>query len=128
MRFTELLPRETEPALREVVLPLLRDTEPEPVDPALRETVEPLRAAEDPVVRTEELAARVVPGAAERETLVRPVLERREPVTVLPVEAVLPPLRVRPLRLEEPPRETKLRVLRLASRWPTWCAWLLRCR
>ena len=112
--FTELLPRETEPELREVALPLLRDTEP--VEPALRETVpaEPLRATVDPEVGTEELAARVVPGAAERETLVRPVLERRD--VPVPVETVLPPLRVRPLRLEPPPRETKLRVLRLASR------------
>ena len=78
----------------------------------LRETVEPLREVVVPVVRT---AEERVPGAAERETLVRPVEERRE-TPVLPLVAVLPPARVRPLRLEEPPRETRLRELRDASR------------
>ena len=66
-------------------------------------------------------AERAVPGAAERETLVRPVLERRDvPREAVEPVAVVPPARVRPLlRPDAPPRETKLRVLREASRWPT---------
>ena len=84
---------------------------------------EPLRA-EVPEARVAVEAERDVPGAAARVTLVRPVEERRE--TAEP-EAVEPPARVRALlRPDAPPRETKLRVLREASRWPTWRAWLLR--
>ena len=90
----------------------LRETEPVPEVPRetvepLREVVDPLREAVDPlrevvpVERTEEVAVRE-PGAAERETLVRPVEERRT-APVLPL-AKLPPARVRPLR-DEPPRE-----------------------
>ena len=109
--------RETElpvPLPRETVLPLLRTAEPVPEVP--RVAAEPLRAEVEPVVRTAEEAAREVPGAAERATLVRPVEERREALPVEP-ETVLPPARVRPLpRPEAPPRETKLRVLRDASR------------
>ena len=75
-----------------------------------------LRVVVVPAVRTADEAARDVPGAAERATLVRPVEERRE--TPLPVpEAVLPPARVSALpRPGAPPRETKLRELRDASR------------
>ena len=82
-----------------------------------RVAADPLRVVVVPVVRTAEEAEReVVPGAAERATLVRPVEERRE--TPLPVpEAVLPPARVSALpRPVAPHRETKLRVLRDASR------------
>ena len=92
--------------------------------------VEPLRAAVElprDVVPVERIAEELerVPGAAERATLVRPVEERR--ATPLPrVSVLLPPARVRPLRLEAPPREAKLRELRDASRWPTWKAWLFR--
>ena len=88
---------------------------------------EPLRA-EVPEARVAVEAERDVPGAAARVTLVRPVLERREvPREAAEPEAVEPPARVRALlRPDAPPRETKLRVLREASRWPTWRAWLLR--
>ena len=94
-----------------------------------REAAEPLRAEVVPVERVTDEAARDVPGAAERVTLVRPVLERRDvPRETAEPEAVEPPARVRPLlRPDAPPRETKLRVLREASRWPTWRAWLFRC-
>ena len=96
------------------------------------EAVVPREAAEPrvvvPVERDADEAERDVPGAAERETLVRPVLERRDvPREAAELEAVEPPARVRPLlRPEAPPREIKLRVLREASRWPTWRAWLFR--
>ena len=92
-----------------------------------RETVDPLRA-DVPEARVVVVAEREVPGAAERETLVRPVLERRDvPRETVEPEAAEPPARVRPLlRPEAPPRETKLRELREASRWPTWRAWLFR--
>ena len=90
---------------------------------------EPLRA-EVETVRDAELVLRAeddperVPGV-ERETLVRPVEVRRTPV--LPLVVVLPLARVRPLlRPEAPPRETKLRRLLAASRWPNWRAWLFR--
>ena len=136
------------PLLRDTVEPLLRETEPVPA-PLLRETVEPLlravvpvpevprvaaeplRVTVEPVERTAEVPARVAPGAAERETLVRPVEDRRV-ARLPPVVAVLPParvrplLRVRPLPRDAPPRETRLRVLREPSRWPTWKAWLFR--
>ena len=111
-----LLPRDT-------VEPLVRAPEPVLTLPEVpRDTVVPAREAEEPVrdavVPAERTAEplRVVPGAAERETLVRPVEERRVAV-VLPPEAELPPARVRPvLRPEPPPREVKLRELREASR------------
>ena len=90
----------------------------------LRETVEPLREADVPLERTAEVVPRDTLLGEVRETLVRPVEGRR---VVTPPEAELPPLRVERVRvLPEPPRETKLRELRLASRPPTWCAWLLR--
>ena len=95
-----------------------------------REAAEPLRAeVVVPAERVTVEAERAVPGAAERETLVRPVLERRDvPLEAVEPEAVEPPARVRPLlRPDAPPRETKLRVLREASRPPTWRAWLFRC-
>ena len=93
-----------------------------------REAAEPLRAEVVPVERFTVEAAREVPGAAVRATLVRPVLDRRDvPRETAEPEAVEPPARVRPLlRPDAPPRETKLRVLRGASRWPTWRAWLVR--
>ena len=104
-----LLPRDT-------VEPLVRAPEPVLTLPEVpREAEEPVRDAVVPAERTAE-PLRVVPGAAERETLVRPVEERRVAV-VLPPEAELPPARVRPvLRPEPPPREVKLRELREASR------------
>ena len=90
-----------------------------------RVAAELLRDVVVPAERATDEAERAVPGAAERVTLVRPVEERRVVrATVEPV-AVVPPARVRPLlRPDAPPRETKLRVLREASRWPTWRAWL----
>ena len=91
----------------------------------LREAAEPVREADVPVERTAEEPLRVAPAAEVRDTLVRPVEDRRtaEPLP----ETVLPPLRVaRVTALPEPPRETKLRELRLASRPPIWWAWLLR--
>ena len=91
-----------------------------------REAAEPLRA-DVPEARVTGVVARDVPGAAERVTLVRPVLERRVVREAAEPVAVEPPARVRPLlRPDAPPRETKLRVLREASRWPTWRAWLFR--
>ena len=88
----------------------------------LREEAAPLREVVVPVVRTVEV--REEPGAAERVTLVRPV-ERRE--TPVPPPEAEPPARVTALvRPDAPPREAKLRVLRDASRWPTWRAWLFR--
>ena len=115
-----------EPLLRETP-PLLRAAEPTLAEPALRVLAEPvLRVAVEPLrvavpeLRTEDDPERV-PGAAERETLVRPVEERRA-APVLPLAAVLPPARVRPeLRVDvppraEPPREAKLRELREPSR------------
>ena len=61
-----------------------------------------MRVALVPAVRT---AVPLRETPEERATLVRPVEERR--VAVLPVEAVLPPARVRPLlRPDAPPRET----------------------
>ena len=89
----------------------------------LRETEEPLREEAVPVERTAEEPLRETPPAEERETLVRPVEDRR---TAVPLpEAVLTPLRVERVRPEpEPARETKLRELRLPSRPPTWRAWL----
>lgn len=120
-----LLRDTAEPLLRETVEPLLRAAVPVPVVP--REAAEPLRVTVDPVERTAEVPARVAPGAAERETLVRPVEDRRVARLVAVAAVLLPPARVRPLlRPEAPPRETKLRVLREASRWPTWKAWLFR--
>ena len=91
----------------------------------LREAAEPLREVDVPVERTAEELLRDTPLGEVRETLVRPVEDRRV-ATLLP-DAELPPLRVVRVRvLPEPPRETKLRELRLASRPPTWWAWLLR--
>ena len=89
--------------------------------------MEPLRDAEEllrvdvvPVERAEVEAERDTPGAAERVTLVRPVVERRVEREAVEPETEEPPARVRALpRPDEPPRETKLRVLRDASRWPT---------
>ena len=83
-----------------------------------RVAADPLRAVVVPVVvRTAEEAEREVPGAAERATLVRPVEERRAVRETAVPEAVLPPARVSALlRPDAPPRETKLRVLRDASR------------
>ena len=76
-----------------------------------------LRVVVDPAVRTADEAARDVPGAAERVTLVRPVEERRGVRATVDPEAVEPPARVRPLpRPDAPPRDTRLRVLRDASR------------
>ena len=115
--------RETVLPLRETVLPLLlllRAAEPVPAVPVPRVAADPLRAEVEPVVRTAEEEERETPGVAERATLVRPVEERR--LTVVPE---VPPARVRPLRLA-PPRETKLRELREASRPPTSRAWLFR--
>lgn len=82
-----------------------------------RDAAELLRDVVVPVVRATDEAERAVPGAAERETLVRPVEARRvERATAEPL-AVEPPARVRPLlRPDAPPRDTKLRVLRDASR------------
>ena len=78
----------------------------------LRDAEELLRVVAAPVERAVVEAERDTPGAAERVTLVRPVVERR-----VVREAVEPPARVRALpRPDEPPRETKLRVLRDASR------------
>ena len=91
----------------------------------LREAAEPLREVEAPLVRTAEELLRETPLGEARETLGRPVEDRRGGAP-LP-ETELPPLRVaRVTALPEPPREAKLRVLRLASRPPTWRAWLLR--
>ena len=72
-----------------------------------REAAEPLRA-DVPEARVTGVVARDVPGAAERETLVRPVLERRDvPRETVEPEAAEPPARVRPLlRPDAPPRET----------------------
>ena len=91
----------------------------------LREAADPLREVDVPVERTAEELLRDTPLGEVRETLVRPVEDRRV-ATLLP-DAELPPLRVVRVRvLPEPPRETKLRELRLASRPPIWWAWLLR--
>ena len=56
----------------------------------------------------------------------------REPESVVPpVRRLTAPASLRAARETEaprpdaPPRETKLRELRDASRWPTWRAWLL---
>ena len=93
------------------------------LEEVLRETAEPVREVDVPLVRTAEEPLRDAPAAEERETLVRPVEDRR---TVLPLpETVLAPLReARVTAL--PPRETRLRELRLPSRPPTCRAWLLR--
>ena len=113
-----LLPRET-------VEPLVRAPEPVLTLPEVPRVAEvPLRVAVVAFVRTA-VPLRETPGAAVRLTLVRPVEERRVAL-VLPPEAELPPARVRPLRVDDPPREAKLRVLRDASRCPTWRAWLFR--
>ena len=112
---------------RDTVEPVLRAAEPVPTVPELpREAADPLRAAVVPVERTAVEPARETPGAAVRATLVRPVEERRDAVRVPVEEAVLPPARVRALREDAPPRETRLRELREPSRWPTWRAWLFR--
>ena len=126
-RTAELLPRDTlGPLPRDTVEPLLREDEPVPYVPELRVAADPLRVALVPVARTAEEPLREVPEAVLRATLVRPVEERRV-AFVVPVVAVLPPARVRPLlRADEPPRETKLRELREPSRCPTWAAWLFR--
>lgn len=126
--------READPLLRETA-PLLREAEPTLEEPALRVPAEPERVAAEPlrvavpVLRTEDDPARV-PVTEERETLVKPVEERREapelpPVAALPPARVRPELRVAALRAA-PPREAKLRELREPSRWPTWRAWLFR--
>ena len=91
----------------------------------LRETAEPLRDEDVPVERTAELPPRDTLEPEERATLVKPVEDRRVAVPVL-LPAVVPPRVARVRVLPEPPRETKLRVLRLASRPPTWRARLLR--
>ena len=79
-----------------------------------------LRVVAAPVERAVVAVERDAPGAAERVTLVRPVVERRVEREAVEPEAEEPPARVRALpRPDEPPRETKLRVLRDASRWPT---------
>ena len=114
----ELLLRETEP---------LPERETDPVVPTLPEALrvadDALRETVDPVVLTEEEREMLL----ERETPVRPVVEARRTDEPLPPERVLPPLRrvtdPEPLREvrdrelpDDPPRETKLRELRLASR------------
>ena len=74
-----------------------------------REVAAPLRAeVVVPAERVTVEAERVVPGTAGRETLVRPVLERRDvPRETVEPEAAEPPARVRPLlRPDAPPRET----------------------
>ena len=82
-----------------------------------REAAELLRDVVVPVVRATDEAERAVPGAAERETLVRPVEGRRAVRVTADPLAVEPPARVRPLlRPDAPPRETRLRVLRETSR------------
>ena len=87
-----------------------------------RETEEPLRVEVVPVERTAEEPLREAPPAEERETLVRPVEDRR---TAEPLPETVLTLRVERVRAEpEPARETKLRELRLPSRPPTWRAWL----
>lgn len=111
----ELLLRETEPVLREAELPL-RETEllPRETDPVLRPTDEPAERAEEPLRETLE---------EERDTPVRPV-ERRAGEALRAEEELrltaLAALRVDPVtelpRPEAPPRETKLRELRDASR------------
>lgn len=83
----------------------------------LRDAEELLRVVAAPVERAVVAVERDTPGAAERVTLVRPVVERRVVREAEEPEAVEPPARVRALpRPDEPPRETKLRVLRDASR------------
>ena len=87
-----------------------------------RDTEEPLRVEVVPVERTAEEPLREAPPAEERETLVRPVEDRR---TAEPLPETVLTLRVERVRAEpEPARETKLRELRLPSRPPTWRAWL----
>ena len=73
-----------------------------------RDAAELLRVVVVPAERATDEAVRAVPGAAERETLVRPVLERRDvPRETVEPEAAEPPARVRPLlRPDAPPRET----------------------
>ncbi len=90
----------------------------------LRETAEPVREVDVPLVRTAEEPLRVAPAADVRETLVRPVEDRRtaEPLP----ETVLALLRVERVMARELRGATRSRVALLPSRPPTWRAWLLR--
>lgn len=110
--------------LREVVPTLERLEELREVAEELRDVVAVLRDAPVPEVLTEDVER----DELERETPVRPVEEARrtEDPLALPATRLLPPpLRrvVTPVMVREaaerplePPRETKLRELRLASR------------
>jgi hypothetical protein len=110
--------------LREVAPTLERLEELREVAEELREVVAVLREAPVPEVLTEDVER----DAPERETPVRPVEEARrteDPLAPPETRLLPPPLRrvVTPEMLREaaerplaPPRETKLRELRLASR------------